>query len=309
MKANILFLVLLIACVYAGDLKLQYGTYVAKSSAGTGSIDLRCYGGSGSYEFAYNNLPQGWRSSDNTIVIPTIGAIFGRNFLINVEIKDKVTNVVLNGNIVLIVNGVRIDVNSAGPGSVVLINPSSTQKIASTYSSTSTSSSRTASTYSTNNLSSSSSSSQISSLYNSYPGLPSNTNAISFPANLVSSPAGAPSIPNPGPTIIANAQATYNVARDANKITVDDVKRTAIFNRQINANKAVANLITIIQRLTANVNAARSDIVTLQGLLRKATDANTACNEEIYNFANTRAKIDNAVADKENALLVGNTDI
>lgn len=297
MKASILLLLLLIAYVYAGDLKLQYGTYVAKSSAGIGSIDIRCYGGSGSYDFTYNNLPQGWRSSDNTIVIPTIGAIFGRNFLINVEIKDKATNVVLNGNIVLIVNGVRVDVNSAGPGSVVLINPASTASIANTYSSASTSSQRTTS-YSSPSASSSSSSSQLSSLYNSYPGLPSNTNQISMPANLVSSPAGAPSIPNPVPTIIANAQATYNVARDANKITVDDVKRTAIFNRQINANKAVANLITIIQRLTANVNAARSDIITLEGLLRNAENANTACNEEIYNFANTRAKIDNAVADK-----------
>lgn len=86
----------------------------------------------------------------------------------------------------------------------------------------------------------------------------------------VSSPAGAPSVYNPAPTIIANAQAQYNAARDANQITVDDIKRRAIFNRQINANKAVANLVTIVQRLTANVNAATNDLTTLTQILNNA---------------------------------------
>ena len=51
---------------------------------------------------------------------------------------------------------------------------------------------------------------------------------------------------------------------------MDEVKRNAIFNRQIAANKAVANLLAIIQQLTANVNAAKADIVLLEKILAEA---------------------------------------
>lgn len=79
----------------------------------------------------------------------------------------------------------------------------------------------------------------------------------SFPTN---SPSGIPSTPNPTPNIIRNIQATYSVPRDSQPISVNDIQRNSVFNRQLNANKAVANLISIIQQLTANVNAARNDI-------------------------------------------------
>ena len=60
------------------------------------------------------------------------------------------------------------------------------------------------------------------------------------------------------------------------------MKRNAIFNRQITANKAVANLLAIIQQLTANVNAAKADIVVLEQALKEAEGANNQCNSRIF---------------------------
>lgn len=82
-----------------------------------------------------------------------------------------------------------------------------------------------------------------------------------FPAT--SRPTGAPTSPNNEALLISRSQAEYDAERDGRKITIDEVKRNAIFNRQISANKAVANLLAIIQQLTANVNAAKADILVL----------------------------------------------
>lgn len=103
----------------------------------------------------------------------------------------------------------------------------------------------------------------VAALYESYPGLPAGTApAVSADGRYPTAPlpSGKPAGPNIISSIISNAQAPYNPARDAKQITVDEVKRNAAFNRQLNANKAVANLISIIQQLTANVNAAKNDI-------------------------------------------------
>ena len=105
------------------------------------------------------------------------------------------------------------------------------------------------------------------------------------------SPSGKPQTPNIVPHVISSAQAQYSQERDGRKITVDEVKRNAIFNRQITANKAVANLLAIIQQLTANVNAAKADIVILEKNLAEAEAANNACNDEIFKLSNTRTKI------------------
>lgn len=56
---------------------------------------------------------------------------------------------------------------------------------------------------------------------------------------------------------IADSQATYNPARDSYKPTAFDIKKDAVLRRQSNANKAVANLISIMQGLTANSNSAK----------------------------------------------------
>ena len=49
---------------------------------------------------------------------------------------------------------------------------------------------------------------------------------------------------------------------DANRntITAEDVKSTAIFERQLNAAKALANLLSIVKQATANRNAALLEI-------------------------------------------------
>ena len=79
--------------------------------------------------------------------------------------------------------------------------------------------------------------------------------------------------------------------RDTRQVTVDDIKRTAIFNRQANANKAVANLIAIVQRLTANVNAATNDMTVLTQFLADTEATYNACQEEVFDLANVKAKI------------------
>lgn len=120
-----------------------------------------------------------------------------------------------------------------------------------------------------------------SDLYSSYPGLPSGANLIPPSGNFPTgpSPSGLPSTPNPVPNVIRNIQATYSVPRDSNPISPNDVKRNSIFNRQLNANKAVANLISIIQQLTANVNAARNDIGLLEDALNTAELNYNNCNQ------------------------------
>lgn len=75
--------------------------------------------------------------------------------------------------------------------------------------------------------------------------------------------------PNLTPLLIETAKAP-RLPSDKNKITPDNVKATAIFQRQLNANKAIANLLDIIEQLTANTNAAKADIPTLDGQLKNA---------------------------------------
>lgn len=76
-------------------------------------------------------------------------------------------------------------------------------------------------------------------------------------------PTGAnPDNINTTPMLIQQAQAPRTSAT-RNQISPDMVKVNAMFQRQINANKAIANLLDIIDQLRANTNAAKSDIPTL----------------------------------------------
>lgn len=145
----------------------------------------------------------------------------------------------------------------------------------------------------------------VANLYNNYPGLPTGSSTIPSSGGRYPTPAaptGNPSTPNIVPQVIANAQAPYNPQRDAKQITPDDVKRNAAFNRQLNANKAVNNLITIIQRLTANVNAAKNDIPTFEEQLRNAQAANNNCNNRVYDLANNATKVQNAIKDRQDKI-------
>lgn len=116
-------------------------------------------------------------------------------------------------------------------------------------------------------------------------------------------------MPNIVPSLISSAQAPYNPARDTRPVTVDEVKRNAAFNRQLNANKGVANLISIIQQLTANVNAAKNDIGTLENLFKTAESTYNDCNGRIYDLSNTRTKIQNAIKDRQDKITEANRKV
>jgi chromosome segregation ATPase len=149
-------------------------------------------------------------------------------------------------------------------------------------------------------------------LYENYPGLPSGSSPNSPPGGRYPtppSPTGNPSTPNIVPQVISSAQAPYNPARDAKTPTIDDIKRNAAFNRQLNANKAVANLISIIQQLTANVNAAKNDATLLQNQLNAADSSNNDCNNKIFDLSNTRTKIQNAIKDRQDKITEANKKI
>ena len=78
-----------------------------------------------------------------------------------------------------------------------------------------------------------------------------------------------PAAPNTLPNRIKTSQAPKSQA-NRNTITEDDIKTTAIFERQLNANKAIANLLDIVDQLRANVKAAEGDMVSLQADLDNA---------------------------------------
>lgn len=62
--------------------------------------------------------------------------------------------------------------------------------------------------------------------------------------------------PNPTTNLIASNQAPRS-SNIRNQITADDVKTKATFERQLNAAKALANLLSIVKQAIANKNAAQ----------------------------------------------------
>ena len=91
----------------------------------------------------------------------------------------------------------------------------------------------------------------LTDLINRYPGLKQDGSAfsINYSANSIITP-----------QLIANAQATYNPARDSKPITQFDIKKNAAINRQLNAAKAIANILTIIDRLSTSINLERNNL-------------------------------------------------
>lgn len=71
--------------------------------------------------------------------------------------------------------------------------------------------------------------------------------------------------PNVNPNLIASSRAPRT---DTSRvpITADDIKTRAAFDRQINAAKALANLLSIVKQATANRNVAQQETITRQNL-------------------------------------------
>lgn len=70
---------------------------------------------------------------------------------------------------------------------------------------------------------------------------------------------------NVNPNLIASSRAPRT---DTSRvpITADDIKTRAAFDRQINAAKALANLLSIVKQATANRNVAQQETITRQNL-------------------------------------------
>lgn len=268
MRKTVLILALiLLVCSNSSPLSFQFGSNLARYVQNHGVIFINCYGGSGEYTYSYSNLPQGWSQSGNSIIVPNLSTVRG-TYTVFLEVRDTLGNV-LSGNIVLNINGLAITITPASGSNNNVSSPFSGGGVVIPGSGTGSAgipSSGTVSGTRSPNI-------DISGLYSGFPGLPSGTNVLPNPGSnfpTFPSPSGNPSSPNVVPGIIRTIQAPKNPARDQTPPTVEEVKRNAVFNRQLNANKAVANLVSIIQQLTANINAARNDIPLLEQALRDA---------------------------------------
>lgn len=313
-----------------------------------GLVTLGCQGGSGQYSFSLSGLPAGWSADGNTITIPNIVNVVG-NYVVNARVSDSNGNVlegrinlVINGVNVVIQstagatdNNIQFSLDGSGiagaPGSGSGAPGSGSGAPGSGSGSPDGGSGAPGSGSPSGGAPGNGSPnggapgsgapgsgapgsgpSPVAPLYENYPGLPSGSSPTPptggrYPTP--PSPSGNPSTPNIVPSVINSAQAPYNPARDAKQPTLDDVKRNAAFNRQLNANKAVANLISIIQQLTANVNAAKNDATVLQDQLKTADNANNDCNNKIYDLSNTRTKIQNAIKDRQNRISDANKQV
>lgn len=106
--------------------------------------------------------------------------------------------------------------------------------------------------------------------------------------------------PNFIPSNLATQIENYNyqvvTSRDTYSTTTEDIRSQAVFQRQINANKAVANLLSIIQQLTANVNGVQADIPS----------ATQAVNQAIADQRVAQQKV--AAAENANKTLTSNIE-
>lgn len=100
--------------------------------------------------------------------------------------------------------------------------------------------------------------------------------------------------PNFTPTLIGDNQAT-RTGDYRNQITVDDVKSKAIFERQLNAAKALANLLLIVKQATANKNAAQEETIKRQELYNQAISRQRDAQAAITKAEGDVARIKQAI--------------
>ena len=120
----------------------------------------------------------------------------GQSFPLDIRVRDLNSGQVLNTNVIISIDGVRINVSEGGAvggtfGARSDLNIRSEQQSSSSSSS------------STQNIIGSRA---VTSLYENYEGLPAGATVSSQSVSYVS-PAGQPRIPNPAPEIIRTAQA------------------------------------------------------------------------------------------------------
>jgi predicted nucleic acid-binding Zn-ribbon protein len=127
------------------------------------------------------------------------------------------------------------------------------------------------------------------------PGYPTGPSSP-FPTQSFPTGPSANYIPSNLPTQIQNYNYDVVTTRDTYTTTTEDVRSQAVFQRQINANKAVANLLSIIQQLTANVNGVQADIPS----------ATQAVNQAIADQRTAQQKV--VAAENANKTLTSNVE-
>ena len=219
-------------------------------------------------------MPSNIRQQGNKLVINGIQNEKGQ-YTFRAKVTDELGNSI-QGTLNLNINGlvIKVEASEDAANQVVITRAGeghSTSSGASASSGASSASSGSSSTSGSITVQQTVQRIDISSLYENEAGLSGDVQIAPeggrYPAT---SPSGEPETSNIVPAVIRNIKAEYNAERDGREITIDEVKRNAAFNRQIAANKAVANLLAIIQQLTANVNAAKTDIILLEKILLEA---------------------------------------
>ena len=220
--------------------------------------------------------------------------------------QSTTTTVTVNGKTVSSstndINGVfsgssgQITGNPSGSLTINLNNPSVTLGgSTSSDSTTSSTGSATGSTVSSTTISSTTVSGLSTPSVGYKPKYPTGANSP-FPTQQFPTGPSANFIPSNLPTQISNYQYTVNSSRDEYKATVTDIQSQAIFQRQINANKAVANLLSIIQQLTANVNGVQADIPAATAALNLAIADQRTIQQRIVAAENANKTLTSNIA-------------
>lgn len=110
--------------------------------------------------------------------------------------------------------------------------------------------------------------------------------------------------PNLGPILIGDSKAP-RTPTNRNTITADDVRTRAAFDRQINAGKALANLLSIVKQATANKNAAEEETTKRQDLYTAAVSGQRKAQDAVVKAESDLNRIKQAITmltDNANAI-------
>lgn len=110
--------------------------------------------------------------------------------------------------------------------------------------------------------------------------------------------------------LISSARATYNPLRDSTSASSPyGAQKDAAIRRQSQANQTIDSLNELIGKLNGNINKLRDDARSAE------VDANTSrlavseCDAEVFKLEDTKAKISNAIKDKELTLSQYNAEV
>lgn len=271
---SVFFLTFLLLLNCSFSLKLQVGQQITLQQA----YELACIEAQGQVQYQADNLPAGVRLDGNRITVYDHSKVSSGYYPIRVIAQDGAGQ--LDQQIVVIFIDGKSSENLGGIAAI----STGSQQSATSQPQTSQPQTQQSSVYQPaplpqpdsrvgplldSLLTSSSGSSAVPSGSSPSTSSPSSSlptsSSSSFPSTVqtpqpTSYPQGSSSqIPNFTPTIISTQNSTPT-SSNRNTITVDDVAEKVIFERQLNAAKAIANLLAIVKQATANKNAAEQEV-------------------------------------------------